>query len=154
MQYLSQLHSFNLISCICCLRCGFLYNGETRHRLGKCFVEHLCSVHNDHLEPPSPSRTDLHVLGILHSYKVAGIGIIANWNSTLNSTWLAHSSMVWTLNFPVSCISLPLCSFPTTTSPSKGPLNFFGFSTHHTLDLCHILRINSLTGYCRKMHSL
>eukprot|EP00061_Rhincodon_typus_P016364 g44547.t1 len=33
-----------MVYCIRCSRCGLLYIGETKRRLGDHFVEHLCSV--------------------------------------------------------------------------------------------------------------
>eukprot|EP00061_Rhincodon_typus_P016960 g45441.t1 len=36
--------SVNVVHCIRCSRCGILYIGETKRRLGDCFMEHLRSV--------------------------------------------------------------------------------------------------------------
>eukprot|EP00061_Rhincodon_typus_P001294 g14312.t1 len=62
----------NVAYCIRCSRCGLLYIGETKWRLGDCFVEHLCSVHDkrlhlpdaNHFNSPSHSLDDMSILGL------------------------------------------------------------------------------------------
>eukprot|EP00061_Rhincodon_typus_P007102 g28440.t1 len=44
--------SANVIYCIRCSRCGPLYIGETKQRLGDHFVEHPRSVRNKQLHLP------------------------------------------------------------------------------------------------------
>eukprot|EP00061_Rhincodon_typus_P014443 g41460.t1 len=67
----------NVIYCIYCSRCGLLYIGETKQRLGDCFVEHLRSVHNkrqlpaaNHFNSPSHSLGDMSILGLLQCHNV------------------------------------------------------------------------------------
>eukprot|EP00061_Rhincodon_typus_P002208 g16888.t1 len=65
--------SANVVYCIRCSRCGFLYIGETKRRLGYCFVEHLRSVCDkrqhlpvaNHFNSPSHSLGDMSILGLL-----------------------------------------------------------------------------------------
>ncbi|XP_067851243.1 receptor-transporting protein 3-like [Heptranchias perlo] len=64
--------SANLVYCILCSKCDFLYVGETERRLGDRFAEHLRSVRTRnpnlrvacHFNSPSHSESDLFVLGL------------------------------------------------------------------------------------------
>eukprot|EP00061_Rhincodon_typus_P007443 g29149.t1 len=59
--------SANVVYCICCSRCGLLYIGETKRRLGDHSVEYLRSVHDkqqhlpvvNHFNSPSHSLDDM-----------------------------------------------------------------------------------------------
>eukprot|EP00061_Rhincodon_typus_P011242 g36121.t1 len=69
----------NVVYCIRCSRCGLLYVGETKRRLGHCFVEHLHSVHDkqqhlpvtNHFNSPFHSLDDLSILGLLQCHNDA-----------------------------------------------------------------------------------
>eukprot|EP00061_Rhincodon_typus_P002355 g17314.t1 len=58
--------SANVVYCVRCARCGLLYIGETKQRLGGHFAEHLHSVHDkrqhlpvvNHFNSPSHSLDD------------------------------------------------------------------------------------------------
>eukprot|EP00061_Rhincodon_typus_P011719 g36954.t1 len=71
--------SINVVYCICCSRCGLLYFSETKWRLGKHFVEHLCSVSNkqqhlpvaNHFNSSSYSLGNMSVLGLLQCHNDA-----------------------------------------------------------------------------------
>eukprot|EP00061_Rhincodon_typus_P000636 g12276.t1 len=71
--------SANVVYCIRCNRCGLLYIGETKQRLGDRLVEHLCSVRNKQLHLPvanhfsslSHSLDDVSILGLLHCHNDA-----------------------------------------------------------------------------------
>eukprot|EP00061_Rhincodon_typus_P004329 g22318.t1 len=71
--------SANVVSCICCSRCGLLYIGETKRRLRDHFVEHLHSVRDkrqhlpvaNHFNSPSHSLGDMSILGHLQCYNDA-----------------------------------------------------------------------------------
>eukprot|EP00061_Rhincodon_typus_P005800 g25753.t1 len=68
--------SSNLIYCICCSRCGLLYIGETKHRLGDRFVEHLHSAHDkrqhrqvdNDFNSPSHSLDAMSILGLFQCH--------------------------------------------------------------------------------------
>eukprot|EP00061_Rhincodon_typus_P012727 g38637.t1 len=68
--------STNAVYCICCSRCGLLYIGETKQRLGHSFVEHLHSARDklqhlpvvNHFNSPSYSLDDMSILGILQCH--------------------------------------------------------------------------------------
>eukprot|EP00061_Rhincodon_typus_P003524 g20287.t1 len=68
--------SANVIYCIRCSRCGLLYIGETKRRLGDPFVEHLRSVRDkrqhlpvaNHFNSPSHSLDDMSFLGLLQCH--------------------------------------------------------------------------------------
>eukprot|EP00061_Rhincodon_typus_P000445 g11729.t1 len=65
--------SANVVYCIRFSRCGLLYIGETKQRLGDCFVDNLHSVCNkrqhlpvtNHFSSPSDSLDDMSILGLL-----------------------------------------------------------------------------------------
>eukprot|EP00061_Rhincodon_typus_P010552 g34925.t1 len=71
--------STNVVSCIRCSRCGLLYIGETKQRLGDRFVQHLCSVGYkrqhlpvvNHFNPLSHSLGDMSILGLLQCHNDA-----------------------------------------------------------------------------------
>eukprot|EP00061_Rhincodon_typus_P001224 g14076.t1 len=71
--------SANMVYCICCSRCGLLYIGETKRRLGDRFVEHLRSVCNkrqhlpvaNHFNSPSYSLGNVSILGLLQCHNNA-----------------------------------------------------------------------------------
>eukprot|EP00061_Rhincodon_typus_P002352 g17310.t1 len=71
--------STNVVYCICCSRCGLLYIGETKRRLGDHSVEHLCSACNkqqhlpfaNHFNSPSLSLDDMSILGLLQCHNDA-----------------------------------------------------------------------------------
>eukprot|EP00061_Rhincodon_typus_P001338 g14497.t1 len=71
--------STNVIYCIRYSRCGLLYVGETKRRLGDHFVEHLRSVcdKRQHLpvannfNSPSHSLDDTSILGLLQCHNDA-----------------------------------------------------------------------------------
>eukprot|EP00061_Rhincodon_typus_P000498 g11902.t1 len=66
-------------SVVYCIRCGLLYIGETKQRLGDRFVEHLRSVCDkqqhlpvaNHFNSPSHSLDDMPILGLLQCYNNA-----------------------------------------------------------------------------------
>eukprot|EP00061_Rhincodon_typus_P001532 g15039.t1 len=68
--------SANVVYLIHCSRCGLLYTGETKWRLGDGFVEHLHSVRNkqqhlpvaNHFNSPSHSLGDMSILGLLQCH--------------------------------------------------------------------------------------
>eukprot|EP00061_Rhincodon_typus_P001881 g16031.t1 len=68
--------SANVVYCVRCSRCGLFYIGETKRRLGECFVEHLRLVHDKHLHLPvashfnssSHSLDDMSILGLLQCH--------------------------------------------------------------------------------------
>eukprot|EP00061_Rhincodon_typus_P001085 g13675.t1 len=68
--------SANVIYCIRCFRCGLLYIGETKQRLGDHFVEHLHSVRDKHqhlsvanyFNSPFHSLGDMSILGLLQCH--------------------------------------------------------------------------------------
>eukprot|EP00061_Rhincodon_typus_P005895 g25965.t1 len=67
--------STNLVYCIRCSRSGLLSIGETKHRLGGHFVEHLRSICNhrhlpimNHFNFPSHSLSDMSILGLLQCH--------------------------------------------------------------------------------------
>eukprot|EP00061_Rhincodon_typus_P018378 g47530.t1 len=65
-----------VVYCIRCSRCGLLYIGETKRRLGDHFVEHLCSVRDkrqhlpvaSHFTSPSHSLDGMSILGFLQCH--------------------------------------------------------------------------------------
>eukprot|EP00061_Rhincodon_typus_P000107 g10501.t1 len=67
--------SANVVYCVYCSQCGFLYIGEA-WRLGDCFVEHLCSVCDkrqhlpvaNHFNSPSHSLDDISIRGLLQCH--------------------------------------------------------------------------------------
>eukprot|EP00061_Rhincodon_typus_P000291 g11178.t1 len=67
----------NLVDCIRCSRCGLLYIGETKQRLGDRFVEHLHSVRDEQQHLPvvkhfnSPSMGDMSILVLLQCHNDA-----------------------------------------------------------------------------------
>eukprot|EP00061_Rhincodon_typus_P005000 g23929.t1 len=69
----------NVVYCICCFRCGLLYIGETKRRLGNRFVEHLLSVCDkrqhlpvaNHFNCPSHSLDNMSILGLLQCHNNA-----------------------------------------------------------------------------------
>eukprot|EP00061_Rhincodon_typus_P001371 g14615.t1 len=71
--------SANVVYCICCSRCGLLYIGKTKQRLGDRFVEHLCLVHDkrqnlpvaNHFNFPSHSLDNTSNLGLLQCHNIA-----------------------------------------------------------------------------------
>ncbi|XP_059504218.1 uncharacterized protein LOC125456532 [Stegostoma tigrinum] len=71
--------SANVVYCIHCTRCGFLYIGETKRRLGDRFADHLRSVRNkqlhlpvaNHFHSPSHSLDDMSIMGLLHCHNDA-----------------------------------------------------------------------------------
>eukprot|EP00061_Rhincodon_typus_P009066 g32249.t1 len=71
--------SANVIYCVRCSRCGLLYIGETKWRLGDHFVEHLRLVRDKRLHLPvsnyfnSPSHSldGMSILGLLQCHNVA-----------------------------------------------------------------------------------
>eukprot|EP00061_Rhincodon_typus_P003945 g21369.t1 len=71
--------SMNVVYCIRCFRCGHLYIGETKRRLGDRFVENLCSVCDkrqhllvaNHFNSPSQSLGDMSILGLLQCHNDA-----------------------------------------------------------------------------------
>ncbi|XP_048461245.1 uncharacterized protein LOC125484857 [Rhincodon typus] len=71
--------SANVVYCIRCTRCGFLYIGETKRRFGDRFAEHLRSVRNkqlhlpvaNHFNSPSHSSDDMSILGLLQCHNDA-----------------------------------------------------------------------------------
>eukprot|EP00061_Rhincodon_typus_P006843 g27899.t1 len=71
--------STNVAYCIRCSRCGLLYIGETRWRLGDRFVEHLRSVRNKRLHLPVASHfnssfhslDNMSILGLLQCHNDA-----------------------------------------------------------------------------------
>eukprot|EP00061_Rhincodon_typus_P002685 g18209.t1 len=71
--------STNLVYCICCSRCGLLYIGETKQRLGDRFVEHQCSVHDkrQHLLVANHFNSSAHSLG-----KKSILGLLQCHNDT------------------------------------------------------------------------
>eukprot|EP00061_Rhincodon_typus_P005798 g25750.t1 len=68
--------SANVVYCIRCSRCGLLYIGETKRRLGDRFVERLRSVHDErqhfpvanHFNSPSHSLEGMAILGLLQCH--------------------------------------------------------------------------------------
>eukprot|EP00061_Rhincodon_typus_P002434 g17563.t1 len=62
-----------MVYCICSSRCGLLYIGESKCRLGDRFVEHLRSVRDkrqyllvaNHFNSPSHSLGNMSILGFL-----------------------------------------------------------------------------------------
>eukprot|EP00061_Rhincodon_typus_P008909 g31956.t1 len=62
-----------------CIRCGLLYIGETKQRLGDHFVERLLSVRDkrqhltvvNHFNSPSHSLDDMSSLGLLQGHNDA-----------------------------------------------------------------------------------
>ncbi|XP_062918402.1 uncharacterized protein LOC134353856 [Mobula hypostoma] len=66
--------SAGVIYCVRCSRCGLLYIGETRRRLGDRFAEHLCSVCQrkqdlpvaTHFNSTSHSHSDMSIHGLLY----------------------------------------------------------------------------------------
>eukprot|EP00061_Rhincodon_typus_P002910 g18795.t1 len=71
--------SINVVYCIRCSRCSLLYIGETKRRLGDCFVEHLRSVCDkrqhlpvtNHFNSPSHSMGNMSILGLLQCHNDA-----------------------------------------------------------------------------------
>eukprot|EP00061_Rhincodon_typus_P000275 g11115.t1 len=71
--------SANVAYCTRCSRCGLLYIGETKRRLGDRFVEHLSSVCDkrqhlpvmNHFNCPSHSLDDMSILGLLQYHNDA-----------------------------------------------------------------------------------
>eukprot|EP00061_Rhincodon_typus_P015196 g42735.t1 len=71
--------STNVVYCICCCRCGLLYIGETKRRLGDCFVEHLRLVRDkqqhlsvaNHFNSSSHSLDNMFILGLLQCHNDA-----------------------------------------------------------------------------------
>eukprot|EP00061_Rhincodon_typus_P000466 g11802.t1 len=71
--------SANVVYCIRCSRCGLLYIGETKRRLGDRFVEHQCSVRDkrlhlpvsNHFNSPSHSLDNMSILGLLQCHNNA-----------------------------------------------------------------------------------
>eukprot|EP00061_Rhincodon_typus_P000637 g12277.t1 len=71
--------SANVVYCIRCSRCGLLYIGETKRRLGDRFVENLRSVRDkrlyipvaNHFNSPSDSLDDVSILGLLQCHNDA-----------------------------------------------------------------------------------
>eukprot|EP00061_Rhincodon_typus_P012108 g37619.t1 len=71
--------SANAVYCIHCSRCGLLYIGETKGRLGERFMEHLRSVRDkqqhllvvNHFNSPSNSLGDMSILGLLQCHNDA-----------------------------------------------------------------------------------
>eukprot|EP00061_Rhincodon_typus_P019154 g9566.t1 len=71
--------SVNVVYCIRCSRCGLLYIGETKRRIGDRFVEHLRSVRDkrqhlpvvNHFNSPSHSLDDVSILGLLQCHNNA-----------------------------------------------------------------------------------
>eukprot|EP00061_Rhincodon_typus_P013488 g39889.t1 len=71
--------SSNVVYCILCSRCGLLYIGETKRRLGDRFVKHLRSVHDirqhlpvtNHFNSHSHSLGDMSILGLLQCHNDA-----------------------------------------------------------------------------------
>eukprot|EP00061_Rhincodon_typus_P003906 g21269.t1 len=71
--------SANVVYCIRCSRCGLLYIGEIKRRLGDCFVEHLRFVRDkrqhlpvvNHFNSPSHSLGDMSILGLLQCHNDA-----------------------------------------------------------------------------------
>eukprot|EP00061_Rhincodon_typus_P001868 g16001.t1 len=69
----------NVVYCIRCSRCGLLYTGETKRRIGDRFVEHLRSVRDkrlqlpvaNHFISPSHSLDDMSILGLLQCHNDA-----------------------------------------------------------------------------------
>eukprot|EP00061_Rhincodon_typus_P014426 g41433.t1 len=67
-----------MVYCIRCSRRGLLYIGETKQRLGDCFVEHLHSLHDkqhlpvaNHFNSSSQSVDDMSILGFLQCHNDA-----------------------------------------------------------------------------------
>eukprot|EP00061_Rhincodon_typus_P002221 g16932.t1 len=68
--------SANVVYCIRCSRCGSLYIGETKRRLGDRFVEHLSSVRDkrqhlpvaNHFNSSSHSLGDMSIWGLLQCH--------------------------------------------------------------------------------------
>eukprot|EP00061_Rhincodon_typus_P001282 g14287.t1 len=67
--------SANVVYCIRCSRCGLLYFGETKRRLGDRFVEYLRSVRNkqhlpvaNYFNSSSHSVEDMSILGLLQCH--------------------------------------------------------------------------------------
>eukprot|EP00061_Rhincodon_typus_P002728 g18316.t1 len=68
--------SANVVYCIRSSRCRLLYIGETKQRLGDCFVDHLCSVRDkrrhlpvaNHFNSSSHSLDDMSILGLLQCH--------------------------------------------------------------------------------------
>eukprot|EP00061_Rhincodon_typus_P000649 g12317.t1 len=71
--------SANVVYCISCSRCGLLYIGETKLRLGDCFVEHLRSFHDkrqhlpvtNHFNSPSHALDNMSILCLLQCHNDA-----------------------------------------------------------------------------------
>eukprot|EP00061_Rhincodon_typus_P000213 g10930.t1 len=91
--------SANVVYIIRCSRCGLLYIGETKRRLGDCFVEHLRSVLNKrqhlpvakHFNSPSHSLDNMSILGLLHATTMP----LGNWRSSTSYSALeAYNPMV------------------------------------------------------------
>eukprot|EP00061_Rhincodon_typus_P005429 g24936.t1 len=74
--HIRQVFTCTSINLVYCSRCGLLYIGETKCRLGDCFVEHLRSVHNkrqhfpvaNHFNCPSYSLGVMSILGLLQCH--------------------------------------------------------------------------------------
>eukprot|EP00061_Rhincodon_typus_P001342 g14512.t1 len=68
-----------MVYCIRCSRCGLLYIGESKRRLGDHFAEHLHSVRTkqlhlpvaNHFNSPSHSADNMSVLGLLQCHNDA-----------------------------------------------------------------------------------
>eukprot|EP00061_Rhincodon_typus_P003596 g20477.t1 len=77
--HIRQMFTCTSENVVYCIRCGLLYIGETKWRLGDRFVEHLCSVHNkrqhlpvaSHFNSPSHSLDDMSILGLLQCHNDA-----------------------------------------------------------------------------------
>eukprot|EP00061_Rhincodon_typus_P001876 g16017.t1 len=71
--------SANVVYCIHCSRCGLLYIGETKRRLGDRFVEHPRSVCDkqqhlpavNHFNSSSHSLDDMSIPGLLQCHNNA-----------------------------------------------------------------------------------
>eukprot|EP00061_Rhincodon_typus_P019019 g48449.t1 len=68
-----------MVYCTRCSRCGLLYIGGIKQRLGDIFLEHLHSVRNkrqhlpvaNHFSSPSHSVGDMSILGLIQCHNIA-----------------------------------------------------------------------------------
>eukprot|EP00061_Rhincodon_typus_P001859 g15971.t1 len=90
--------SDNVVYCIRCFRCGLLYIGETKRRLGDCFVEHLRLVRNKRQHPPVANHFNLpsHSLDDMSILASCSITMTPpeNWRSITSYSLGAYNPMV------------------------------------------------------------